>query len=695
MSEEECREYAQLIGIDTSNFVVKNEAYHISYNNEPDYVFDFGCHALASDGVTTDLVWFFNTQIIRKQAPDCEKYSRYNKLVGEASRSKCIIRNPATLWWKDLQFGVPTQLSILSEQQCNLFAMKTNRFFWSISSSGWEYMFQQHLPSGCMWLQRSAGESRTVWYNPLKNDIPCSVAGKGFDDKNYQTYESRTGPPDLSMSQDECETFMNLHSWDTSQPFTVVDSLNYYVNRIPKGCVRHWDSNLNVWIGMYNKGTTSTLQCGDTVAGVAYVEYNFCIQKYSQDEYFTGGYNMLEHFNYFRGNSPVCIVKNEIGNAFYSEVQNFKANVPFDLQKLHPLNKAYHDHCHLCPSGRTHSQTGVSNSLACTLCEAGQYVTTTKYSIRSASNVPASEEGYLSETECREWWQHESGYSDKDFDYVYESHGDVYPHGCVYIADIDKVLYNYFGTPGACKANWNSICPTKLPTSSGTCTACPAAKYRQEGANLYKVLKGHQTPRGMIHHTFHQFQFDECFKLFARHNWGNINYGPAHFNFNAAKVTAMQTGYAFNENWGSYDFLPGGCMLELDDRNGYDFYGDTTYRPIIYYNYYSHSYNVVSDGRNLYNAGNRISVSKYRGWDGRVVSNECITCSANSVHSHTGAKHAFGGNCLNCERQKYWEESGSGNTFQVVCLDIGTGMELHRMQNLVTHHALCVQKTQL
>ena len=667
MSEEECREYAQLIGIDTSNFVVKNEAFHITYNNEPDSVFDFGCHALASDGVTTDLVWFFNTQIIRKQAPDCEKYSRYNKLVGQASRSKCIIRNPATLWWKDLQFGVPTQLSILSEQQCNLFAVQTNRNFWSISSSNWRYDYQQNLPSGCMWLQRSAGESRNVWYNPIKNNIPCSVAGNGFDDNSEVTYNSRTGPPNLSMSKDECETYMNANLWNSNYAFSVISAGDSMEGSMPKGCVYHYESNVNVWRSFYNEGE-STLQCGESVTSTA--NYNICIQKYSQDENFHN-FNIHEHLNYFRGNSPVCIVKNEIGNAFYSETQNFKpSGVPFDLQKLHPLNKAYHDHCHLCPSGRTHSQTGVSNSHACTLCEAGQYVTTTKYSIRSASNVPSSEEGYLTESECREWWQHESGYADKPFSYIYESHGDIYPHGCVYIADLDKVFYNYFGTPGTCEANWNSnpyhrsfICPTKLPTSSGTCTACPAAKYRQEGANLYKVLKGHQTPRGMIHNTFNQFQFDECFKLFARHNWGNINYGPAHFNFNAAKVTAMQTGYAFNEYWGSYDYMPGGCLVLVDSRNGYDFYYDTTNRPSVYYNGYSHTYNMVSDGRNLYNAGNEISVSKYRGWDGRVVSNECITCSANSVHSHTGAKHAFGGNCLNCERQKYWEESGSGNTF--------------------------------
>ena len=72
---------------------------------------------------------------------------------------------------------------------------------------------------------------------------------------------------------------------------------------------------------------------------------------------------------------------------------------------------------------------------------------------------------------------------------------------------------------------------------------------------------------------------------------------------------------------------------------------------------------MVSDGNTLSTQGNHISLSKYRGWDGRVVSNECITCSANSVHSHTGAKHAFGGNCLNCEREKFHDESGSGNTF--------------------------------
>ena len=42
LSEEECREYAQLIGLDASNFVVKYEPFHISYNNEPDSVFDVG-----------------------------------------------------------------------------------------------------------------------------------------------------------------------------------------------------------------------------------------------------------------------------------------------------------------------------------------------------------------------------------------------------------------------------------------------------------------------------------------------------------------------------------------------------------------------------------------------------------------------------------------------------------------------------
>ena len=658
LMEEECREYAQLIGLTVT---VKYEPFYISYNNEPDSVFDFGCHAIASDGITTNAVWFFNSQLVDENAPDCEKYSRYGILNGNTDRSKCIIRNPATLWWKDIQFGIPSKPSILSKEQCMVFAQQTNKKFWYITSSS----YQANLPSGCMWLQAGNGETQNVWYNPTETDIDCTLPGKGFDDRNLQTYEARTGPPDLSLSKDECESFMNANSWDSSQPFTVVygggrgNPLNYFVNRIPQGCVRHYDSRNSVWIGMYNAETTSTLQCGESVTSTT--EYNICIQKYSQDEYFHN-YNILEHLNYFRGNQPVCVVHNEIGS-FYNEQQILRKEyiesyASFDLQKQHPLNKAYIDHCHLCPSGRTHSETGVSDSHACTLCEAGQYVTTNKYSIRSAANVPSSEEGWLTENECREWWQHESGYADKQYGFITAADSHLYPKGCVYIADLDKVFYNYFGTPGACKANWNSICPIKLPTSSGTCTACPAAKYRQEGANLYKVLKGHQTPRGMIHNMFNQFQKDECLKLFSRHNWGNINNGPAHLNFEAARVAAHS---AFTTYTGRYQDSPGGCLIRVDGRKGYDFYSSTE-QPEIVYNFYTFTYSMISDGLAVY-PGNHVSLSKYRGWDGRIVSNECITCSANSVHSHTGAKHAFGGNCLNCERLKYAEESGSGNTF--------------------------------
>ena len=89
---------------------------------------------------------------------------------------------------------------------------------------------------------------------------------------------------------------------------------------------------------------------------------------------------------------------------------------------------------------------------------------------------------------------------------------------------------------------------------------------------MYKVLKGHQTPRGMIHNMFNQFQKDECLKLFARHNWGNINGGPAHFNFEAARVEEHSEFQVWH---GYYSDIAGGCSILYDYRYGYDFYSST------------------------------------------------------------------------------------------------------------------------
>jgi hypothetical protein len=146
--------------------------------------------------------------------------------------------------------------NVITEQECDDYAMAAGLYF-STQNSGTR-------PTGC-WLYDTPSPHQ-IYYNTAPTGGDCSSLQPCLQKRTR--VEVTVGPPDLSLSQVECEAYGR----DTS-------GLSWYFeldqSYRPKGCIR-----INVNQIYYNTGTSSTVECDTT--NNAHVS---CVQKYDASVY--------------------------------------------------------------------------------------------------------------------------------------------------------------------------------------------------------------------------------------------------------------------------------------------------------------------------------------------------------------------------------------------------------------------------
>jgi hypothetical protein len=366
----------------------------------------------------------------------------------------------------------------------------------------------------------------------------------------------------------------------------------------PPGCLLERSQNTYLDMLKYNENTASTITCVgrslDSLDGDSTVLNTVCVVRN------TKGSSVGKEYDAVAYNNEKC-TSNNIAESCFKAVE---------FQK---------DSCTTCPSGKTTSNVGATDSLACTFCAAGKFIEYKKYTVVSSESLQNAG-SILTAAECKEF--HDLYADTASFQIITSHASSVFPVGCSCSAfytfgDISSFEtdsptcqyvkyktndgnikttneYNtYYGTHNAYKTR----IVVRSDKLGSTCEDCPAGLYRREGANFFRKSSLLNTERS-YHRTYFDIHNEKDFEAAANSFLGyDIIFKEPTTNtgFYSGTYTTYQSGYSIFLSNGKhlFNFLHNGTTLRRQDKLS------------IYYGY---------------------ALVKYEGADPNVISNTCLNC---------------------------------------------------------------------